>query len=69
MWLYAQQPYQWTGAIAGYLGLILLGIVFISCGLFVSSLTDSQAIAFFISSRSPSSSPRGSPEAWGAAFA
>ncbi|MGH7805723.1 MAG: ABC transporter permease, partial [Candidatus Binatia bacterium] len=45
MWLYAQQPYQWAGAAAGYLGLALLGMVFISCGLFVSSLTDSQAIA------------------------
>ena len=45
VWLYAQQPFQWTGALAGYLGLALLGMVFISCGLFVSSLTDSQAIA------------------------
>ena len=45
IWLYQQQPYQWMGAAAGYLGLALLGIVFISCGLFVSSLTDSQAIA------------------------
>lgn len=45
IYLYSMQPYQWEGVIAGYMGVILLGFVFIACGLFVSSLTDSQAIA------------------------
>jgi ABC-2 type transport system permease protein len=29
----------------GYLGLLLLGVSFVACGLFVSSLTDSQVVA------------------------
>lgn len=44
-WLYWQHPYQWTATIGGYTGLFLLGLTFISVGLFVSSLTDSQAVA------------------------
>jgi ABC-type uncharacterized transport system involved in gliding motility auxiliary subunit/ABC-type transport system involved in multi-copper enzyme maturation permease subunit len=36
---------NWLPLLAGYTGLILLGLVFISVGLFLSSLTDSQAVA------------------------
>lgn len=36
---------NWPPLVAGYLGLFLLGLVFISVGLFLSALTDSQAIA------------------------
>ena len=35
----------WTALVPGYLGLLLIGLVFISVGLLLSSLTDSQAIA------------------------
>jgi ABC-2 type transport system permease protein len=45
VYLYWIQPYPWTPVVAGYTGLFLLGIVFISCGLFVSSLTESQVVA------------------------
>jgi len=31
--------------VAGYLGLFLLGLSFIACGVFVSSLTESQVVA------------------------
>ena len=36
---------SWQPLLAGYTGLFLLGVVFISVGLFLSALTDSQAIA------------------------
>jgi ABC-type uncharacterized transport system involved in gliding motility auxiliary subunit len=36
---------NWPPLVAGYTGLFLLGIVFISVGLFLSALTDSQAVA------------------------
>jgi ABC-2 type transport system permease protein len=39
------QPFPWMPLIAGYVGLFLLGVSFIACGLFVSSLTESQVIA------------------------
>ena len=35
----------WPALIPGYLGLLLIGLVFISVGLLLSALTDSQAIA------------------------
>jgi len=35
---------------AGYLGLFLLGAAFISCGIFVSSLTENQIVAALVSS-------------------
>ncbi len=38
-------PLPWKAMAAGYLGLYLLGLSFIACGLFVSSLTDSQVVA------------------------
>src|SRR5881296_999402 len=36
---------NWPPLAAGYTGLVFLGLVFISVGLFLSSLTDSQAVA------------------------
>ncbi|MBI3303350.1 MAG: Gldg family protein [Deltaproteobacteria bacterium] len=36
---------NWPPLAAGYTGLLLLGLVFISVGLFLSALTDSQAVA------------------------
>ena len=36
---------NWPPLAAGYTGLLFLGLVFISVGLFLSSLTDSQAVA------------------------
>ena len=39
------QPFPWLPLVAGYLGLFLLGLSFIACGVFVSSLTESQVVA------------------------
>jgi ABC-2 type transport system permease protein len=39
------QPLPWLPLVSGYLGLLLLGLSFIACGLFISSLTDSQVVA------------------------
>jgi ABC-2 type transport system permease protein len=36
---------SWKPMACGYLGLMLLGISFAACGMFVSSLTDSQVVA------------------------
>ncbi|OFV88299.1 MAG: hypothetical protein A3J75_06600 [Acidobacteria bacterium RBG_16_68_9] len=38
-------PMPWLPLASGYLGLLLLGLSFVSCGLFISSLTDSQVVA------------------------
>ena len=45
VYLFTIQPYEWVPVLAGYLGLALLGTVFIACGLFISSLTESQVVA------------------------
>jgi ABC-2 type transport system permease protein len=45
IFVHALQPFSWLPLIAGYLGLFLLGLSFIACGVFVSSLTDSQVVA------------------------
>lgn len=45
LYLYTIQPYALRVLSAGYLGLALLGFLFIAIGLFVSSLTDSQVVA------------------------
>ncbi len=45
LYLYSIQPYAFRVVGAGYAGLVLLGMVFIAVGLFVSSLTDSQVVA------------------------
>jgi ABC-2 type transport system permease protein len=39
------QPLPWQPAVASYLGLLLLGVSFIACGIFISSLTESQVVA------------------------
>lgn len=39
------QPLPWAPLVASYLGLVLLGLSFVACGLFISSLTDSQMVA------------------------
>jgi len=39
------QPFPLVTLLAGYLGLVLLGVSFIACGVFVSSLTESQVVA------------------------
>ena len=36
---------SWQTLLAGYMGLFLIGVVFVSVGLFLSALTDSQAVA------------------------
>jgi ABC-2 type transport system permease protein len=43
--LYSVQPFDWTITIAGYAGLVLISLAFISCGLFISSLTDNLGVA------------------------
>ena len=43
--LLSVQPLPWLPVAGSYLGLLLLGISFIACGLFISSLTDSQVVA------------------------
>jgi len=45
LYLYSIQPYAVRVVVSGYLGLTLLGLLFIAVGLFVSSLTDSQVVA------------------------
>ena len=45
VFLFTIQPLPWQPAVASYLGLLLLGVSFIACGLFVSSLTESQVVA------------------------
>ena len=41
-WIY---PIDFGSVLVGYLGLLLLGASFLACGIFVSSLTDSQLVA------------------------
>jgi gliding motility-associated transport system permease protein len=45
LFLTLNQPLPWQPVVASYLGLLLLGVSFATCGLFVSSLTDSQVVA------------------------
>ena len=44
------QPFDWTPLIAGYTGLLLLAIACAAYGVFISSLTDSQVLAGFLTS-------------------
>jgi ABC-2 type transport system permease protein len=39
------QPFDWTLVLPGYVGLVLLALSFIACGLFISSLTDNTVVA------------------------
>lgn len=45
LFLGSVHPLPWAPLFSGYVGLLLLGVSFLCCGLFVSSLTDSQVIA------------------------
>jgi len=45
IYIYTLQPFPVVPMVAGYLGLFLLGLSFIACGVFVSSLTESQVVA------------------------
>ncbi|MBP1685667.1 MAG: ABC-type transport system involved in multi-copper enzyme maturation, permease component [Deltaproteobacteria bacterium] len=45
VYVHALQPFPWVPLLAGYLGLLLLALSFVACGVFVSSLTESQVIA------------------------
>jgi ABC-2 type transport system permease protein len=45
IYLHSLQPLPWAPIAAGYLGLLLLGLSFIACGIFLSSLTDNQVVA------------------------
>lgn len=46
--LYSFQPFDVAPLLAAYLGLALLGIAFISCGLFVSSTTENQVVSAMV---------------------
>ena len=48
VWVYRVQPFDPTPLFAGYLGLLLLATACAAYGLFVSSLTDSQVLAGFL---------------------
>ncbi|HLY37297.1 MAG TPA: ABC transporter permease subunit, partial [Candidatus Binatia bacterium] len=43
--LYALHPFAVPPLVAGYVGLVLLGVAFIACGLAASTLTDNQVVA------------------------
>ena len=43
--LFTLQPFNWTLVVPGYLGLVMLALSFIACGLFISSLTDNIVVA------------------------
>ena len=49
-WIYQVQPFALGPLVAAYLGLFLLAATCASYGLFVSSLTDSQVLAGFLTS-------------------
>ncbi|HUO05598.1 MAG TPA: ABC transporter permease [Candidatus Binataceae bacterium] len=44
-YLYTIQPFPLLPLISGYVGLLLMGLGFIACGLFISSLCESQVVA------------------------
>jgi ABC-2 type transport system permease protein len=48
MWPWNLGPLDWGPVFAGYLGLALFAAAAVSIGLLITSLTESQAIAFFI---------------------
>ncbi len=48
MWPWQLGPLDWGPVLAGYLGMLLFTASSVSLGLLVSSLTNSQAVAFFI---------------------
>src|SRR5215831_4171177 len=48
MWPWNLGPLDWDAVLAGYLGLILFSAASVAIGLLVTALTESQAIAFFV---------------------
>src|SRR5262249_22214831 len=48
MWPWNLGPLDWDPVFAGYLGLILFSAASVAIGLLVTALTESQAIAFFV---------------------
>ena len=46
--LYWYQPFDLEPLLVAYLGLILLGVAFIACGLFVSSTTENQVVSAMV---------------------
>jgi ABC-2 type transport system permease protein len=48
LWIYWIQPFALEPLVAGYLGLILFAALCAAYGLFISSLTDSQVLAGFL---------------------
>ena len=46
--LYSYQPFDLGPMLSAYLGLILLGVSFIACGLFVSSTTENQVVSAMV---------------------
>lgn len=46
--LYAFQPFDVAPLLVAYFGLILLGLAFIACGLFVSSTTENQVVSAMV---------------------
>ncbi len=43
--MFCLQPFDWTLVLPGYVGLVMLALSFIACGLFISSLTDNTVVA------------------------
>ena len=43
--MFSLQPFNWTLIVPGYVGLVMLSLAFIACGLFISSLTDNIVVA------------------------
>jgi ABC-2 type transport system permease protein len=47
--LSAYSSFDWQAVLCGYLGLALLGALFVSAGVFASSMTENQIVAAFLS--------------------
>lgn len=45
IFLYAMHPFAIAPMLAGYIGMALLGVAFIACGIAASTVTDSQVVA------------------------
>lgn len=45
VYVYLIRPFPLAPLLAGYLGLLLIGFAFIACGVFISSLCESQVVA------------------------
>jgi ABC-2 type transport system permease protein len=45
LFIHSISPFPWSPVLVGYIGLFLLSLSFIACGVFVSSLTENQVVA------------------------